>query len=495
MRRWPLLILLLLGPWARAEPNRGPFQKIAVIVLKDDAEDHIDPAVKTSVLRRIQAARDFGADCVIFDIESYGGLVSASMETGQEMLDLGSELHTIAYVHRKAYSGAAMLSLACREVVMSEVASIGDSQVITIGADGRQVAPEKAQTVVAAEFRKYAERNGYPVALCEAMVRQEIEIWRYRKLNEDGSEGFSYFRGDRLPDRAEQEMQGLTDPVIVVPESELATFTAREATEHGIASRMIPTVEKLIEEIRGPDAQVVRLEWNEAEELSRWLLGIRPMLFLFGIVAAYIAFKTPGTGIPELLALVLFGLYFGAASVSGLAEIWEILLFFAGVALILVEIFVLPGFGIPGFLGLALILISLALTAMPSTGGIDDFGPVEPYLINIGKDFVIAALFATLIMFAIAKHLPKIPIFGRLALQAPASDSPMSAVGEPARPHAMVGAIGVAESNLRPSGRARIDDEEVDVISEGAFIDPGQRIRVIAVHGNVVVVRPEQESA
>jgi membrane-bound serine protease (ClpP class) len=490
-----LLLLLLIAPWARAEPNRGPFSKIAVIVLKDTGEQMIDPSVKTSVLRRIAEAREFGADCVIFDIESYGGRVDASLETGQEMLELGTDIHTIAYIHRKAFSGAALLALACREVVMSDIASIGDSQVVTMGPDGRAVAPEKAQTVVAAEFRKYAQRNGYPEALCEAMVRQELEIWRYRKLNEDGTETSVFFRGDRLPDRTEQEVQGLTDPEVIVPEAELATFTAPESVEHGIASRLLPSVDALIKEIEAPDARVVRLQWNEAEELSRWLLNIRPILFLFGIVAAYIAFKTPGTGVPELLSLLLFGLYFGASAIAGFAEIWEILLFFAGVALILVEIFVLPGFGVPGFLGLALILLSLALTAIPDTGGVDDFGPVRPYLIDIGKDFVVAALFATVAIFFIAKHLPRIPFFGRLALQAPDADSAMSAVGEPKKQHPLVGSVGVAVSTLRPSGRARINDDEFDVISEGAYIEPGHRIRVISVKGNVIVVRPEQESA
>lgn len=495
MRRWPLLLLLLLAPGVNAEPNRGPFRRIAIIVLKDESDQAIDPSVKTSVLRRIQEARDFGADCVVFDIESYGGQVGASLETGQEMLDLGADVHTIAYIHRKAISGAALLSLSCREIVMSEVATIGDSQVITIGTDGVVIAPEKFQTTVAAEFRKYAERNGYPVALCEAMVRQEIEVWRYRKLQEDGSVSFVYFRGDRLPDRATQEMEALTDPEVVVPANELATFTAGEAVKHGIASRLVPTIGELIEQIKAPDGVVTRLYWNDAEQLSRWLMTVRPFLFLLGIVAAYIAFKTPGTGVPELLALLLFGLYFGATAITGLGEIWEILLFFAGVALILVEIFVLPGFGVPGFAGLVLVMLSLVLTALPSFSGRDDYGSNRPYLIDIGKDFVLGALGATVIAFFIAKHLPRIPFFGRLALGAPTPDSPMAAVGERLDPHPLVGETGIAESALRPSGRARIRDEEMDVVSESGFIERNHRIRVVAVRGSAVIVRPVQETA
>ena len=122
-----LLVLILLATGLSARPNLGPFKKIAIIRLREETTDAIDPSVKTSVLRRIQEIRDWGADCVIFDIESYGGMVAASMETADEIYTLGRTIHTIAYVHRKAISGAAMLSFSCQEIVMNEVALLGDS--------------------------------------------------------------------------------------------------------------------------------------------------------------------------------------------------------------------------------------------------------------------------------------------------------------------------------------------------------------------------------
>ncbi|MEM8886165.1 MAG: NfeD family protein [Planctomycetota bacterium] len=492
--RWALLLVLLFAPLTRAQSDMGPFKKIAVIVLKDDSDQSIDTSVKTSVLRRIQEARDWGADCVVFDIESYGGMVSASMETGQEMLDLGNDVHTIAYVHRKAISGAAMLAMACREIVMSENASIGDSQAIFMTAEGVKVAPEKFQTPVAAEFRKYAARNGYPIALAESMVRQEIEVWRYTKLTEDGAEQFAYFRGDDLPDRATQELEGLTDPKIVVRAGEIATFNAQEAVEFDVASRMRRTLDEVLDEVKVEDAEVIRLEWNEAEELSRWLISIRPLIFLLAIVAAYIAFKTPGTGVPEVLAIVLFGAYFGAAAIAGAAEIWEILLFFAGVGLILVEVFVLPGFGIAGFAGLFLILVSLTLVTIPSGGGIDDYSLGRwDAITDVLLDFVYAAFGATLIAFVIARFLPKVPLFSHLSLAAPGAGSAMSAVNPTETTSPLVGKRGTAVSMLRPAGRALIDGEELDVVSEGGYVDPDRPVEVVSVRGNHVTVRPLQD--
>jgi hypothetical protein len=324
-----LAALLGVASVAHGAPDRGPFQKLAVITLREEAGEAIDNSVKTSVLRRIQEARDWGADCVVLDVESYGGLVSASIETGDEIFDLGREIHTIAYVHRRAISGASMLSMACREIVMSAAATIGDSRVVYMGPDGTMVeAPEKMQTVAAGTFRKYAEVNGYPVPVAESMVRQEMEVIRFRKPidPDDPSKGFEwvYFRADTtdtLPTLAQQELQFLTDREVVVRENELPTFTQKEAYDYGICSNKepVPELKALLKMIQAPEGQVSYLEWTWAEQVSRFLLGIKVLLFLCGAAALYLALKTPGTGIPEVLALVFFGLFFGASAIAGFA--------------------------------------------------------------------------------------------------------------------------------------------------------------------------------
>jgi len=388
-----------------------------------------------------------------------------------------------------------MIALSCREIVMSEAATLGDSQAVFMGADGTvQVAPEKYQTTVAAEFRKYAERNDYPVPLAEAMVRQEMEVFSYeRPIDlEDPARGSTlvFYRADQLPDLVTVETERLTDQKVVVRGTELATFTATEALKYRFASRLAPDVSVLLDEISAPAAEVRTMDWNDAERASRWLLSIRGWLFLLGIVAAYISFKTPGTGVPEAVAIVLFGLFFGASAVAGFAASWEIVLFFVGVILIGIEIFILPGFGVPGFAGLLLVLLSLALVAMPPMDGVDEYGSGSTFLlIEIARDFLLGALGATVVAFFVAKHLPKIPFFGRLALATPTPGSAMAS-HEPVAQDAMVGAIGEAESDLRPAGRARIQGKECDVVSEGAYVPAGSAVRVIEVRGAVIVVRP-----
>jgi membrane-bound serine protease (ClpP class) len=168
-------------------------------------------------------------------------------------------------------------------------------------------------------------------------------------------------------------------------------------------------------------------------------------------------------------------------------------LFLGGVVLLVVEIFVLPGFGVAGFAGLACIFVAIGLAAIPDVTGKDEIPvPKTDFLVDMAVHLLAGAAGAIALAFALARHLPKVPFLRGLAL-APAAPQTGSAVGTApgAPPHALVGRTGVAETQLRPAGRARIDGKHVDVVAEGAFVQPGTPVRVVAVRGNLVTVRPE----
>jgi len=483
-----LILLLLLAPLAAAKPNPGPFKKIAVIRLKEKTGEAIDPSLKTSVLRRLEEIREWGADCVILDIESYGGYVTASLETADEIYDLGRTIHTIAYVHRKAISGAAMLSLSCQEIVMNEVAKIGDSQVIYMNSSGEVVEGlEKQQTTVAAAFRTYAKGNGYPIAIAESMVRKEMEVIRFKVGGK-----WRYYAMDSstmLPD----VVAGRDDGDVVVKRGRLATFSASEAVDYDVASRLEPTLDALLESLKAPGAEVRQYDWTWAERTSRWLLGIRALLFMIGIAALYLAIKTPGTGIPELVALLAFGVFFGASAVAGFAGVLELVLFFAGMVLIGIEIFLLPGLGFAGLAGIACVLGSILLAAVP--GGTDAPAATGYYLLPMARDFLMAALGAALLAFVLLRNLPRLPYFRRLVADGslPANLAGGAAASESL--DSLVGERGLAESRLRPAGSAVIGGKLMDVVTEGDFVEPGSAVRVVKVAGNRIVVRPEQGDA
>ena len=167
---------------------------------------------------------------------------------------------------------------------MSSAATLGDSQVID---QMGNVAPEKFQTTVAAAFRKYAEGNGYPIPLAESMVRIEMEVSRYRKpddpKNARGGYTWVYYRTDDMddgPSAREIEELGLHGRERIVRAGNLATLTANEAREYGIASRHEPTLDAMLASISGPDTVVQTLEWKAAEKVARFLLGIRGLAVL-----------------------------------------------------------------------------------------------------------------------------------------------------------------------------------------------------------------------
>jgi membrane-bound serine protease (ClpP class) len=327
----------------------------------------------------------------------------------------------------------------------------------------------------------------------EAMVRDEMEVIRYRKR--DGT--WVYFRADTtsdLPSRREIEEQGLEEPPeTVVRAGELAFFGAAEAVDYGLCSRIEPSLDALVKSVSNPETQVLALEWSWSEKTSRFLLSYSWLLFLVGLGSLYFAFKMPGTGVPEAVAIIAFGLFFGASAIAGFAGPLEMVLFLGGVVLLVVEIFVLPGFGVAGFAGLACIFVSIGLAAIPDATGKDEIPvPATDFVLPMAKHLLVGALGAIALAFALARFLPKVPFFRSLAL-APAAPQRGSAVGTApgAPPHPLVGARGVAESQLRPAGRARIDGRLLDVVAEGALVQPGTAVRVVAVRGNVVVVRPE----
>jgi membrane-bound serine protease (ClpP class) len=365
------------------------------------------------------------------------------------------------------------------------------AQPILQGADGRTaVAPEKIQAPVAKVFAKYAARNGYPVPLAEAMVRAEIEVVRFRKPLDvirplEGST-WAYFRTDRhggMPSPRQREEEGLHDPETIIHAGELAIFDGADAVEYGFSSRNASRLEDCVRPLKAPDAEVRNYAWSWPERVSRMLLAWRFVLFLLGAVGIYFSIKIPGTGFPEALAVIAFGLYFGAAAIAGFASGFEMILFVVGIVLLAVEIFVIPGFGAAGIAGIGCILVSLALAALPEW---EAQNGAEHYLVLLGRDLLVGFGAAVIATIAVARYLPSIPLFRDLALAPPAPAPSAAGVSGP-----IVGAPGVAETQLRPAGRARIDGRSLDVVADGVFVAAGDAVRVVAVRGNVVVVRPE----
>jgi len=280
---------------------------------------------------------------------------------------------------------------------------------------------------------------------------------------------------------------------VIAEKGKLLTLTNVEAAqEYGdppqplLSAGTVGSVEELLQKLGLAESARLVIEPYGLEVLGRWLTAISPLLMLIGFVAIYIEMKTPGIGVPALVALICFGLYFVGYFIAGLAGWEEVVVFAIGVILLAVEVFVLPGFGVTGFLGLALILVSLVMAMVQRLPG----GPVWPTwpqlqlpLLKVLGGFLGSAA----VMAVLARYLPETRLFHKLELAATTSAAAgyTSSRGEAA---GLVGATGVAETLLRPAGKGRFGDQLVDVVTEGDLIAPGTAIKVVEVSGSRVVV-------
>jgi membrane-bound serine protease (ClpP class) len=489
-----LAALCLLGAAPAEKPAASPdsaaqpalASKVAVIPIRGE----IDYGLQKSLERRLNFALEQGAGVIIFEMDSYGGGLDPGAEMADMILDAGSKVRTVAYVDKKAISADALISLACRQIVMRRGTTLGDCEAIMVSPQSQAMepAPEKVQTFVRVLMRKYSKANGYPEALCEKMVDPDMEVWQCKSA--DGT--LRYLSGQQLDELKTDEKQGL-EKKLVAGKGKLLTMDDDEARAYGLSRASVSSLDEAIGLVAAPGAQRITAEVNWSEEMVRFLnsTAVSSLLMVIGTIAIYICFKTPGFGGPELVAIVCFGLLFLSKYMVGLATVADALLFVAGIGLIAVEIFVWPGVGILGILGAVCIILSLVLAFQnfplpkPQTPKYDL--QLTLFVHNLISVFG-SLLTATLLFMVIVRFLPKTPFLKKLVLAHEQSHAGGYVVVS-AEQQGLVGQTGRSMSMLRPSGTAEIGGDTFPVIADGEFIEPGTPIVVAEVSGNRIVVR------
>ena len=466
---------------ATEQPERT--SKIAVISIEGD----IDYGLQKSLERRIREAGDAGATLLVFEMDTYGGALGPGIEIGDLLNNVKAEtdgkVRTLAYVHKKAISAGAMASIACQEIVMRSGTTIGDCQAIMVSQEeGIVEAPEKIQTTVRATMRKYAQSNGYPELICEAMVNPDLEV--YKLALPDG--GTKYVTKQELGGLSSIEREDAKRERVVAA-GHLLTMTDTEAVKWEISSASVSGLDEVLKTYGTADHVMTRYDTNWSEEMVRFLNGmaVSSMLMLVGVLALYFALKTPGMGAPEIIAVACFAILFLSKYLVGLATALELIIFAVGVVLLAVEIFLIPGFGVTGIAGILCILVSLVLASQKFIIPETPF-EVSDFLTNLVAVFG-SLIGATLIFMIALRFLPKTPFLHRLVLATTQQAAEGYVVGS-AEKRDMVGMTGAALSTLRPVGKAEIEGKTVIVMAESEYIERGEPIVVTKVDGNRIVV-------
>ncbi|MEL6443118.1 MAG: NfeD family protein [Bacteroidota bacterium] len=429
-----------LAPLAFAEPlSDGSVYEVPI-------EGMIDNALARYLDRALTDAEANDAALVVMHIDTFGGLVDAADEIRKRLLD--TPIPTVAFIDRNAASAGALISFAADKIVMAPGSSIGAATAV----DGAgEKAPEKIQSYMRGLMRSTAEANGRDPDLAEAMVDERIVV-----------EG-------------------------VVDEGELLTLSTSEAVSLGLADAEAPTLDALLKLLAVDDQALVEHRASRPEQILRFLGSpvVASILMLMMMGGLYFELQTPGVGFAGAMAFVGASMFFAPHYLLGLVESWEIVLFSVGVLLLFAEIFVVPGFGVAGILGIVCTVGALFAALVP----------------NVGLDFpdglamarASATLAATLVLlvalaFSLGRMLPTSKRFGALVLnpELTAAEGYTSAASD----DGLLGLTGRTLTGLRPAGVAELGSQRVQVVSQGTFIDEGVEVEVVSVRGARVEVKP-----
>ena len=393
-----------------------------------------------------------------------------------------------------------MISVSCQDIIMLENTTIGDCAPISLGASLEGVEREKTESFTRAAFKRAAEANGYPQALLQAMVTMQIEVYKVKNL-ETGE--FEFFEGDKLP--GDSNAYDIENKILIDSADKLVTLTASEAFDYGIARAVVKDLNGVLDFLAKRDGvsfadEPIVLDTTWSEEIARWLNSpaVMAVLVLLALLGVYIEFNSPGIGLPGLVALICFVIIIGSKYITGLANWIEVALFFIGILLLLIEFFIIPGFGIAGisgfvciFVGLFGMLLKNPPDEIPWPDNAFEWGDFNQGIVGLSLGigaFLICA-------WLLSKYLPKIPYLGSMILAPDSSKKggitrlSITKPRESEIDKVNIGDIGEVISTLRPTGKVTFKDAIVDVVAEGDFINKGVKVKITGIHGNRVVVK------
>ncbi len=396
-------------------------------------------------------ASDNQVDAVFLHLNTYGGAVDFADSMRTAILNYKKPVYV--FIDNNAASAGALISIACDSIYMRQGANIGAATVVN--EDGTK-APDKYQSYMRSIIRSTAESQGKVKIVVNG---DTVEKWR------------------RDPKIAE----AMVDESVVVPgvvdSTKILTFTANDAVQHGYCEGIYENIDEIIvNAFHESDYQLSSYEATAWDDFKGWLMnpvlhGILIMLIIGGI---YFEMQSPGIGFALAVAVVAAVLYFAPLYIDGLAEIWEGLLIVVGIGLLLVEIFLIPGFGVTGILGIVFVIAGFILCLLPNDWF--SFKMVSMHDASIALLTVLLAMIGSgILVYYLSTKIGKDGIFKDIALNTSLDDNTEVEKVE----NSLVGQEGVTVTVLCPSGKVKIGDEIYNAVSEnGSYVDEGMTVEV-----------------
>ncbi|MFZ5965919.1 MAG: NfeD family protein [Bacillota bacterium] len=424
-----ILVILFFGSFAQAlDTGAGT---VYVIPIKGE----IGPAVSQFVNSQIENARaDKNSVAIIFEIDTLGGRVDQATIIRDTIMK--TPLKTISLVNNKAESAGVLITISAEKIVMAPGSTIGSAETIPD--------TEKALSYWKGELRTTAQQRGRDAQLVESMADRRMEI---PHPTEEGK--------------------------YIVQQGQLLNLTTKEAEEFGFTDYVSNDYHDILKHFDIQYDNIVEVQPDLQIKATQWVTSsiMLPIILSIGFIGLIVELLTPGFGIGGTISFVAFSLFFGGSFLAGNASTPIILLFITGIALLIIEM-IIPGFGAPGIGGILCIIISIILASDSFALGV----------FSLLTAFVMTVIAAILLL----KYGPKNKYFDRIILNAQLRKD----VGFISTPNHndMLFAEGLTITALRPSGTIEVNGKRFDVVSQGEFIEPQTKVRIISVEGRRIIV-------
>ncbi len=426
------------------------------VIYKVPIEGVIDLGLPPFIERVLKEAEQNGAKAIIFDINTFGGRVDAATQIKDAIM--GADIQTIAFINRRAISAGALISLSCETIYMTGGGLIGAATAVDMS--GKK-GSEKVISFMREEMASTAEKRGRNKDIARGMVDEELE--------------FSYLIIDK-DTLVVTDIEGRKD-------GKLISLTTDQAIKYKIADGTAENILGVLDSLSYSDINIIDTEENWSESFVRFLTNpvVASLLTTFGFLGILFELQSPGWGIPGVVGLICLILSLSVSYIAQLATMSDLLFIVGGLLLLLLELLVIPGFGIAGISGIAIFIYGLYLLLLPDI-------PVSDEIISQATDgFLIGLIGAAIGLYLLARLMVKTKFWTQLT--SPSTQKKEDGYTTTFGWEELVGKIGVTDTDLHPAGWVKITDKRVFVVSEGDYIEKGQDVEILSVDGNRIVVR------
>ncbi len=522
-----MILILCVSGFAFASSTTIPSWRQARQVAVLPIEGPIDQVTATSLNRRMKEAVADGADAIVFEINTPGGELMSTFEICR-MIKYDAPENTVAWIHPFAFSAGTIIALACREIVISPDATFGDSAPVSPLGPIPEAERAKLESPILTEVIDSARRRHYDEQLVQAFISVGVELWLLRNAAtgetvfvdareyetifgepptrdmmdisspvegeaatvsplfealsssaEEPSQDSLIFEQTLPSSRPRLDAASADDWIVVgqvVSDDRLLTLKPEDATRYGLVSGLVNDRAELQAFMGTGSLEVYDQSWSE--DLVQFLVSwpVRIVLVVIFLVCLFVEMLFPGTGLFAAGSVVSIALLIGAPALAGMADWWDLLAVLLGMALIAIELLLMPGVLIAGITGAVLLMIGLVGTFV--SGDMTD-QEMQQGIIQ-GLLVILTGTFASIaIIWFVSRTIDRDKMAHGFILRAQIGKESDSVPIQDTIHAVKIGDIGEAKTPLRPSGRVLFDQTLHDAVSLGRWVEAGTSVRVV----------------